>query len=242
MTTRSRSGTGGMPNRGKGKVSLMVYQKLVGESDGGGELPYEQIKDLLGKYKATWGNRLFVHWVNSRGRECVRIKNDCLCLCGHSWKAHEWYDLLHKQAPCRCPGCKCPQFSYLPHQGSWYLHCKCKHLATQHFVNGLPSPCQVRVTLANGQTRPCGCEGLQSTYRCKCGESFHEHTTVIETESERRAAGKPVDADTVAHRLERVHRARPTNGCGVCVGCKCQMPCRKGKAYSKDDFKKISQI
>ena len=209
----------------------MTYDKLVGEADGGKQLPDEEIGRLLELYKASWkdGKRLYVHWTRTgaggeRERECIRVKPGCACMCGHKFKAHTWWDT---SLTCRAGagdghsghGCQCPGYRYLPKQGSWQAMCLCKHPATNHNdARGRPSGCD-----------RCACAGFRSTFACKCGASFDDHRTIIETENDRRAAGLPVDVDMHKKRL----RAKKKNGCGKCVGCKCMMPCRLGKAYGK---------
>ncbi|CAM9443010.1 unnamed protein product [Phaeothamnion confervicola] len=200
----------------------MTYNKLVGEADCGNELPAEDFAELLQRYTDSWENRLAVRWRNAAGRDCVRIKPSCWCMCGHTFKAHAWWDADSKKLSCRCAGCRCGGFAYLPRQGSWILTCSCKHPATDHQTAGVPGPC-IRAG--------CACTALDSKHVDMCGESWHSHATVVETTEERRAGGLAVDADVVAKRLEDKAREKP-KGCGKCVGCKCRMACRKGFRYS----------
>ncbi|CAM9906076.1 unnamed protein product [Discosporangium mesarthrocarpum] len=192
--------------RGKkgGAVSYFLYNKLVGEADGGRQLPEEEFRQLLKAYHDSWEDRIYVHWRNSEGRECIRVKGPCLCLCGHTFKAHKWWA---KGVGCRCPGYMCPGFSYLPRQGSWALLCTCKHLTGEHHQSGRLCPCR-----AEG----CTCPTLNPSYTCLCGEAWGSHSTAVNTNKERREKGMPTDPDTVRRRLEDKARVKP-KGCGRCM-------------------------
>ena len=161
--------------------------QLVGEADGGRELPKSEFKKLLGLYHSSWGDkRVYVHWRNSGGRDCIRVKGPCFCFCGHTFKAHAWYDT---GVACRCPDCRCTGFRYLHHQGSWFLQCGCKHPAVEHSEKGAPSGCR---------HKGCECPAFTTQYSCVCGELWGSHQTVAETEAERRLAGRAVDPEVSA--------------------------------------------
>lgn len=194
------------------KVSLLTYDRLVGESDGGTQLPADQWADLLHHYKESWANRQYVTWVSTTGRECRRVKRSCRCLCGHSYKAHCWWDVEEKVCRCRCPDCHCSKFLYVPHQGSWDAICVCGHSAPSHTISGVPAGCS---------NSHCSCTNFSTTFRCLCGDPWSAHTTTVQSEEERKLLGLPVDRDTVQERL----RTKKPNGCGRCVGCKCMMTC-----------------
>eukprot|EP00920_Eleutheroschizon_duboscqi_P043998 GHVT01104894.1.p1 GENE.GHVT01104894.1~~GHVT01104894.1.p1 ORF type:complete len:291 (+),score=1.11 GHVT01104894.1:769-1641(+) len=94
----------------------------------------QETKKILQEYKKSWSDRLCIHWVNWVTKmECMRIKPDNRCSCGHALKSHEWYDRTQLHCGCRCPGCSCKAFDYLPSQGSWTATCICKHLAAEHY-------------------------------------------------------------------------------------------------------------
>lgn len=104
------------------KLSYFTYNKLVGDADGGKELPKEQFEELVDRYHASWqdGSRMYVTWACTapgRERECIRCKPNFSCFCGHRLNAH---DTLHdRSTACRVPGCECG--AYL------YLHCQVRH-------------------------------------------------------------------------------------------------------------------
>jgi hypothetical protein len=212
------SGSGGSRNK---KLSLLTYNKLVGEADGGKELPEKEVRELLDKYKNSWENRIYVNYCRTRDRkECVRITPQSGCMCGHAFRSHEWYA---KTVGCRVPGCKCECFNYLPRNGSRSLRCTCKHLPEDHRgQNGLMGTCS---------KKSCKCTCFKISFSCLCGDKYNDHSTVIMTAEERRKAGLVVDQDIVEKRLETIRsRKKASNkfGCGRCVACKCGMACKKG--------------
>ena len=91
--------------------SYMLYNRLVGESDGGDLLPPEDFVKLKELAKRTAPNRLFVSWTtkeaHASGTDCYLVGPDSRCFCGHSYKAHAWWDTSTKRVACRCPGCEC---------------------------------------------------------------------------------------------------------------------------------------
>ena len=221
--------TGKRKNKMKGKAGMLIYNKLVGEADGGKELPREEVEQLKEIYKKSWENRPYIYWMRKTPsrRECIRIRPQNKCHCSHTFKSHEWWDLKNRKGKCRVPGCQCTCFQYLHYQGSMTFNCKCRHAATKHRLNGAPSSCQhTETTLARSgkSTKTCPCEGFHTTFSCKCGYGYKEHEMVWESAEERRAMGLPIDTDTTAQRI----RSKKRHGCGRCVGCKCGMACKLG--------------
>ena len=162
--------------------SYWEYRRLVGESDGGtllGEEEYAELRKLAAKAAK---NRLFVTWRNmATGMDCYNVGPDSRCHCGHSYKAHAWYNTDTKRVHCRCAGCACTGFEYVVGHGAWWIKCVCKHTHHDH---------------ANGRGRcahdGCPCQRFHSSFSCVCGTSWQEHATVIEARSERRASNRPV--------------------------------------------------
>ena len=143
--------TGKRKNKMKGKAGMLIYNKLVGEADGGKELPREEVEQLKEIYKKSWENRPYIYWMRKTPsrRECIRIRPQNKCHCSHTFKSHEWWDLKNRKGKCRVPGCQCTCFQYLHYQGSMTFNCKCRHAATKHRLNGAPSSCQhTETTLA----------------------------------------------------------------------------------------------
>ena len=72
------------------------YNWLVGEADGGSALPQKDYDELRRKAVRIHeeGTRLYVYWLNtSTGMECYCVGPDSKCFCGHSYKAHAWYEV-----------------------------------------------------------------------------------------------------------------------------------------------------
>ena len=101
--------------------SYWEYRRLVGESDGGELLSDEAYAELRRLAAAAAPNRLFVSWRNSAGTDCYMVGPDSRCFCGHSYKAHAWYDTESKRVHCRCPGCECAGFEYVVGHGAWWI-------------------------------------------------------------------------------------------------------------------------
>ena len=165
--------------------SFWEYNRLVGESDGGellGEAEYNRLRELARKTKP---NRLFVSWRNlSTGMDCYNVGPDSRCFCGHSYKAHKWWETKSKRVGCRCKGCKCACFQYVVGHGKWWIKCQCKHDHVDHVHNGVLGGCK---------RENCACASFYSPFSCSCGGLWADHATVFETRQERAAAGKPVE-------------------------------------------------
>lgn len=160
--------------------SYWEYRRLVGESDGGnllGEAEYAELRKLAA---AAARNRLYVTWRNGDGLDCYTVGPDTRCFCGHSYKAHAWYNTESKKVHCRCKGCACEGFEYVAGHGAWWIKCTCKHEHRAH-ANGRGA-CSVPY---------CGCRTFFSSFGCACGQSWAEHTMAIETRRERSAANRP---------------------------------------------------
>lgn len=129
-------------------------------------------------------NRLFVTWrCLPSGLDCYNVGPDSRCFCGHSYKAHAWYNTKSKRVHCRCPKCDCKGFDYIPGHGSFWPRCVCKHEHGDHRVRGVMGRCH--------KGRSCSCTGYHTAMSCACGYGWAEHATVIETRKERAASGRP---------------------------------------------------
>lgn len=164
--------------------SYMLYNRLVGESDGGDLLPPEDFVKLKELAKRTAPNRLFVSWTtkeaHAAGHDCYLVGPDSRCFCGHSYKAHAWWDTKQKRVACRCPDCECKGFQYVNGHGTWWIKCECKHGHEDHRANGVMGPCQ----------RPgCNCQAFYSPFSCVCGAPWGAHRTIVQTRQERLSAG-----------------------------------------------------
>ena len=215
-STSTVRGGGGSRNK---QLSLLTYNKLVGESDGGVELSEKKIKVLVEKYKQSWENRIYVTFNRKKdNKQCFRCKPQSNCMCGHAFRSHEWYTTA---VGCRTPGCKCTCYNYLHQAGAWRLRCTCKHLSDDHRgEDGIMRKCS---------KKNCTCTKFHTTFSCRCGEKYEDHETVVMTAADRREAGLSVDQDIVEKRMEKIRSRKNTrNGCGRCVACKCGMSCKKG--------------
>mmetsp|Transcript_14551 Transcript_14551/g.39856 ORF Transcript_14551/g.39856 Transcript_14551/m.39856 type:complete len:477 (-) Transcript_14551:183-1613(-) len=165
--------------------SYMEYNRLVGESDGGVLLGEVEYTELRRKAAEAAKNRLFVTWTSlPTGMDCYNIGPDSRCFCGHSYKAHAWYNTESKRVHCRCGGCRCAGFDYIPGHGSWWIKCECKHAHDEHRHEGLMGACK---------KARCGCDAFYAPFSCACGAVWEQHATVIQNARERRATGKPTE-------------------------------------------------
>lgn len=109
-------------------------------------------------------------WVcSSCQRECVPIRSESRCLCGHRLKEH------NKPTPtsaCRCNHAKCPckSFFFIPAEGSWILRCRCKHRHTDHDPH----------THACSKSS-CVCSMFCSPWVCNCNHAWSHHKQVMVT-------------------------------------------------------------
>ena len=166
--------------------SYWEYNRLVGESDDGELLDEQQYAELKRLAAEAAPNRLFVSWRNRlTGMDCYMVGPDSRCFCGHSYKAHAWYNTATKRVHCRCPGCECEGFDYVVGHGCFWIKCVCKHEHEHHRKRGRMGAC----------TQPgCGCRKFHSSFSCSCGDSWRDHYTCIETRAERVASKRPTHA------------------------------------------------
>lgn len=99
-------------------------------------------------------------------RECVPIRSESRCLCGHRSKDHEPCQ-AHKAGACQRPGCSCPSFFFIVAEGSWVLKCSCKHRHTDH------DPVTHRCN------KKCGCLRFYSPWVCNCDHPWSGHRQLV---------------------------------------------------------------
>ncbi|KAJ1462792.1 hypothetical protein M885DRAFT_610819 [Pelagophyceae sp. CCMP2097] len=159
-----------------------IYNLLVGESDGGSTLPERAFEDLkLKARRALEDGRLFVSWRHRATRmDCVNVGPHSKCFCGHSYKAHEWWQTQSCKPACRVPGCRCGCFDYVAARGSVVARCTCKHEVGEHR----------RPDGKRGKCGKCACGAFAPAARCTCGALATEHSTAIENEHRRAADGR----------------------------------------------------
>ncbi|KER33326.1 hypothetical protein T265_00820 [Opisthorchis viverrini] len=134
-------------------------------------------------------------------QDCQRVCSKSRCFCGHLLNQHQRFDGKRPFLGCEERGCACQAFKFVPSRpeevGEYWLvkrrdfdraayrvKCKCKHTHEQHEVHPPPFQCKAK---------GCGCSAFTSAFVCAaCEKPWHLHETVIETEAERRAAGRQV--------------------------------------------------
>jgi len=98
-------------------------------------------------------------WVCDQcNKECLPIRSESRCLCGHRLKEHA------NASQCSKSGCTCISFFYIVAEGSWVLHCRCKHKHTDH----------------DPQTKKCNkpkcqCSLFDSPWVCNCNHPWCDH-------------------------------------------------------------------
>lgn len=123
---------------------------------------------------------------NTCQKQCIPIRAESRCLCGHRYKEHpaEW-----KRPPgprgkdavkpanftpfaCTSRNCACSHFFYIVAEGAWVLRCRCKHKHTDHDPAAGPHPCR----------KPrCECEVFDSPWVCNCDHPWGDHAQRVLT-------------------------------------------------------------
>ncbi|KAK3241166.1 hypothetical protein CYMTET_49055 [Cymbomonas tetramitiformis] len=70
--------------------------------------------------------RTVLRWgCNDCGKECVPVRDESRCMCGHRLREHAKSE---EERPFKCNrnGCRCKHFFYIVAEGSWILRCRCK--------------------------------------------------------------------------------------------------------------------
>ncbi len=116
--------------------------------------------------------RMDVEWrCKNCNKECLPIREESWCLCGHRRKDHKMVKRNGKvyfvcNSRQKCP---CKNFYYIPAQGMWILRCKCKHKHTDHDPKPGKHACM---------RRNCKCKGYGSPWVCNCGCKWNDHKQV----------------------------------------------------------------
>mmetsp|Transcript_2363 Transcript_2363/g.5930 ORF Transcript_2363/g.5930 Transcript_2363/m.5930 type:complete len:239 (+) Transcript_2363:481-1197(+) len=101
------------------------------------------------------------------GNECVPIREESRCLCGHRMKEHEKADHSNPYQ-CKNTRCSCRGFFLIVAEGSWVLRCRCKHRHTDHDAR------------THKCTKPnCACHEFHSPWVCNCNHPWGRHKQVI---------------------------------------------------------------
>ncbi|KAL8269819.1 hypothetical protein Esti_006233 [Eimeria stiedai] len=130
--------------------AYLEYSALVGRTDGGRLLSPEEYEGLREKAAAAAAHPLRCAWVCvPTGLHCRVVGPFSRCLCRHSFREHDVLQLpplstssssssMQQQeerelrVACKVPRCACPQFTFIPIQGSADLRCRCKHSYVDH--------------------------------------------------------------------------------------------------------------
>mmetsp|Transcript_35983 Transcript_35983/g.49960 ORF Transcript_35983/g.49960 Transcript_35983/m.49960 type:complete len:226 (+) Transcript_35983:59-736(+) len=108
------------------------------------------------------------------GKECVPVRDESRCMCGHRLKEHvkPGSEESGPKLSCKNRGCRCKKFFYIIAEGSWILRCQCKHKHVEH------DP----VTYACAKSS-CDCGNFLSPWVCNCDHPWKAHSQqVVEKE------------------------------------------------------------
>lgn len=138
-----------------------------------------QITDQVTTQVLTSGRKI-VWQCQTCTRECVQIRSESRCLCGHRFKEHT--DTEDAGRSCTAKNCTCGHFDYVFAQGSFILRCRCKHKHIEH--------CPVTKSCRRCES----CEKFDSPFVCNCDHGWASHRQVeIVTES-RSNGGEPLES------------------------------------------------
>ena len=134
-------------------------------------------------------DKLEVIWTcNHCKRECIPVRGESRCLCGHRYKEHKG-----KNFSCSHHGCKCRKFFFVVAEGAWILRCRCKHKHIDH------DP----VTLKCKKRNCKACTGFDSPWVCNCGHPWSEHTQGTKVRKIVVVDGKEIPASMFAAMMGR---------------------------------------
>jgi hypothetical protein len=101
--------------------------------------------------------------------ECVPVRSESRCLCGHRLKEHP-RDERTGRHKCGAQKCACADFLFIVAEGAWVLKCQCKHKAVEHNPQAGPHPCT---------RRGCQCLRFHSPWVCNCNHAHSEHEQLL---------------------------------------------------------------
>jgi len=102
-------------------------------------------------------------------QECIPVREQSRCLCGHRLKDHP-KDPHTGKLGCSNPKCRCQSFFYIVAEGAWILRCSCKHKHTDHDSR------------SHACTKPnCRCSKFFSPWVCNCDHPWQDHTQRLES-------------------------------------------------------------
>jgi hypothetical protein len=74
---------------------------------------------------------------NDCSGECIPVRRESRCLCGHRLKEHN-----NDSFQCLTKGCLCKKFFFIVAEGAWILRCRCKHKHIDHDCSKPPFVCK----------------------------------------------------------------------------------------------------
>ncbi|KAL4422701.1 hypothetical protein ABPG75_008898 [Micractinium tetrahymenae] len=155
---------------------------------------------------AVTGSRLA--WVcGTCQRECIPIRSESRCLCGHRYKEHQ-QDHPVGAWSCGSKGCACRGFFYIVAEGAWILRCRCKHKHIEH------SPA------THACVKPgCGCSAFDSPWVCNCDHPWADHKQIeVEKRNTSIMAGMMEAAAADINRWDLLRRGSDAPGGGGKAG------------------------
>ena len=128
-------------------------------------------------------DRMEVNWTcNHCEKECIPVRGESRCLCGHRYKEHN-------KKKFGCDRCKCRKFFFVVAEGAWVLRCRCKHKHIDH--DPVTHKC-----------KKCkNCTGFDSPWVCNCGHPWNEHTQGLKRHKMVVIDGKEIPASLFAHMM-----------------------------------------
>lgn len=124
-------------------------------------------------------------------KECIPIRTESRCLCGHRLKEHGNVATCDS-SKCKSGKCTCRSFFFVVAEGAWVLRCSCKHKHVEH------DPVTHRCVKPG-----CSCEKFYSPWVCNCDHKWSDHKQVIvervvESLASRMAGAELYDGDIAA--------------------------------------------
>ncbi|PNH01650.1 hypothetical protein TSOC_012446, partial [Tetrabaena socialis] len=115
----------------------------------------------------TRGVEAFVWRCGTCEKECVPVRSESRCLCGHRLKEH---GPVSSTVPSKCKSakCGCRGFFFVVAEGAWVLRCRCKHKHVEH------NPATRACAKAG-----CGCGVFDSPWVCNCDHPWSDHRQLV---------------------------------------------------------------
>ncbi|KXZ44633.1 hypothetical protein GPECTOR_64g127 [Gonium pectorale] len=110
----------------------------------------------------------FAWTCNTCARECVPVRSESRCLCGHRLREHEPAS-TSAASRCKAARCACKGFFFVVAEGAWVLRCRCKHKHTEH------NPATRACAKAG-----CSCGAFDSPWVCNCDHPWADHTQAVQ--------------------------------------------------------------